>query len=321
MKAIIRSKYGSPDVLRHEDVPMPTLKDNEILVKVHATTVNRTDCAIVSGKPAVMKLMLGFPNPRTVIPGTDFAGVIENIGRNVRRFKVGERVFGFDDMGLQSHAEYLALAENKGIAAIPDSCSFEEAAASIEGAHYAYNFINKVSLKAGQKVLVYGASGAIGSALVQIVKHYGVSVSAVSATQTQDAVQSLGADRVVDYTKEDFTKDSERYDYVFDAVGKSTFAACKPLLLDTGVYISSELGPNMQNPFLALFTPFLGGKKVIFPIPSNIQASVDVVKHLLEHGKFKPLIDKRSYTLENLADAYRYVGSGQKVGNVVVRVC
>jgi NADPH:quinone reductase-like Zn-dependent oxidoreductase len=316
---VIRSKYGSPDVLRLENVPLPTPKNNEVLIKVHATTVNRTDCANLWGKPWIMKIILGFSKPKLPIPGTDFAGVIEKIGSEVTLFQVGDKVWGFNDLGSQSHAEYLTLPENSGIAAIPDNYTFEEAASCAEGAHYAYNIINKVSLQAGQKVLVNGASGAIGSALVQMVKYLGLHVTAVCPTKAKEAVRLLGADKIIDYTVEDFTKDAERYDYVFDAVGKSTFAACKPLLLPKGIYISSELGPKVQNPFLALVTPLFGGKKVVFPVPSNINASLGFTKSLMEQGKFKPLMDKQ-YPLESIAEAYNYVVSGQKIGNVIVTI-
>lgn len=319
MKAIVRSEYGSPDVLRLEDVPPPTPKNNEVVVKVHAATVSRTDCANLWGKPWIMKAILGYPKPRLRIPGTDFAGVIENVGSEVTLFKVGDKVWGFNDMGLQSHAEYMNLPESTGIATIPDNFSFEQAVACAEGAHYAYNFINKVSLQAGQSVLINGASGAIGSALVQMVKYLGLHVTAVCPTKAIDAVQSIGADIIIDYTKEDFTKSTERYHYVFDAVGKSTFAACKPLLLPKGIYISSELGPKAQNPFLALITPLFGGKKVVFPVPSNINATLLFMKELMEQGKFKPLIDKR-YSLERIAEAYHYAASGQKIGNVIVTI-
>ena len=319
MKAIVRSEYGSPDILRLEDVALPAPKNNEVLIKVHAATVNRTDCANLWGKPWIMKVILGYPKPRLQIPGTDFAGVIEQVGKEVTLFKVGDKVWGFNDVGLQSHAEYMTVPESTGIATIPDNFSFEGAVACAEGAHYAYNFINKIRLQAGQKVLVNGASGAIGSALVQMVKYCGLYVTAVCPTKAMDAVRSIGADTIIDYTKDDFTKSMERYHYVFAAVGKSTFAACKPLLLPKGIYISSELGPKAQNPFLSLITPLLGGKKVIFPVPSNINATLIFMKELMEQGKFKPLVDKR-YSLEHIGEAYHYAASGQKIGNVVVTI-
>ena len=202
---------------------------------------------------------------------------------------------------------------------MPENCSYAQAAASAEAAHYAYNFINKVNLKPGQKVLVNGATGGIGSAAVQMLTQMGIQVTAVVNTKNLELVKSLGANQVIDYTKEDFTKDTEKYDFIFDAVGKSTFGKCKHLLKPNGIYISSELGPGAQNPFLALFTPMMGGKKVIFPLPSDIKGSLVYIKNLIELGKFKPVIEKE-YPLEEIAEAYRYVASGQKTGNVVINL-
>ena len=213
----------------------------------------------------------------------------------------------------------MTLREDKSIMTMPEKVGFEEAAASSEGAHYALNFINKVKFEAGHKVLVNGATGAIGSAVVQFLKYFEVEVTATCGTQNIELVRSLGADRVIDYTQEDFTKDSERYDFVFDAVGKSTFGECRPLLKEGGVYVSSELGPKAQNLFLALITPMRGGKKVIFPFPSNIKRSLQFIKDLMEKGRFRPVID-RTYPLEEIVEAYIYVASGQKTGNVVIKM-
>jgi len=211
----------------------------------------------------------------------------------------------------------MTLSEDNAIATMPPDVTFEQAAASIEGAHYAYNFINKVKIKSGQSVLVNGATGAIGSAVVQLLKYYDANVTAVCNTKNTELIKSIGADKVIDYFKEDFTKSGEKYDFVFDAVGKSTFAKCKPLLKSGGVYISSELGPGNQNPFLALVTPLMGDKKVIFPIPTDKRKSVFLIRELMEKGKFKPLID-RKYPLEQIADAYSYVLTGEKTGNVLI---
>ncbi len=317
MKAVIRTKYGPPDVLSIKEVEIPKPKDNEVLVRVYATTVNRTDCGILWAKPFIMRFITGLFKPKSPTPGTDFAGKIEAVGKNVTAFETGNRVWGFNDEGLGSHAEYIAIAANKAITTIPANFTYEQAAASAEGAHYAYNIINKVKLQAGQKVLVNGATGAIGSALVQLLKSFDIYVTAVCGTNGIALVKSLGADKVIDYTAKDFTKDDGKYDFVFDAVGKSTFAKCKPLLHPNGIYISSEPGPGLQNLFLALFTPLLGGKKVIFPFPSNIKRSLSFIKDLVEKGKFKPLID-RKYLLDQIAEAYRFVASGQKVGNVII---
>ena len=255
--------------------------------------------------------------PARPILGTDFAGQITAIGENVTTFAVGDRVFGFNDQGVSSQAAYLTLAADQPLAIIPANVSYEQAAASLEGAHYAYNFIKKVAIAPGQKILVNGATGAIGSATVQLLKYWGAVVTAVGNTKNLALVQSLGATRVIDYTQTDFTGDTEKYACVFDTVGKSSFFKCKPLLQPGGVYISSELGWLAQNVFLALVTPWLGGKKVIFPIPADVKGSVALMKKLLEEGHFRPVID-RTYPLEAIADAYRYVETGEKTGNVVL---
>jgi len=319
MKAIVYTKYGPPDVLELREVEKPTSKENEVLVRVYATTVNRSDCAMLRAKLFIMRFFTGLFKPNNPILGTDFAGTIEAVGKNVASFKVGEKVFGFDDGGLSSHAQYVTLSKDNALATIPNNMTYEQAAASIEGAHYAYNFINKVDIKRGHKVLVNGATGAIGSAAVQLLKYFGANVTAVCNTNDADLVKSLGANKVIDYTKEDYTNSSEKYNFVFDTVGKSTFKKCKPLLVSKGVYMSSELGPMVQNPFLALITPIFGGRKVKFPFPTNRSRSVRFIKKLSEEDKFKAVID-RTYSLEEIADAYRYVEKGQKIGNVVLIV-
>ncbi len=317
MKAAVRFQYGSPDVLTVKDIEKPIPNNDEILIHVYATTVNRTDCGILWAKPFILRFFTGLFKPKRSIPGTDFAGVVEEVGSDVTKFNVGDRVWGFDDTGLSSQAEFTTLPEQQAIAIIPENVSFEQAAASVEGAHYAYNFINKVKLRPGQKVLVNGATGAIGSAAVQFLKYYDVYVTAVCDTNNMALVNKLGADKVIDYTKDDFTSDTEQYDFVFDAVGKSTFFKCERLLIKDGVYISSELGPNAQNLFLALFTPIFGRKKVKFPVPVNIKASMEFIQDLLEKEQYKPLID-RKYPIEKIQEAYNYVASGRKIGNVII---
>jgi NADPH:quinone reductase-like Zn-dependent oxidoreductase len=317
MKAAIRTQYGTPDVLSVKTVETPRPKQHEILVRVRAATVNRTDCGILSGKPWLIRCFTGLNRPKSPTPGTDFAGEIEAVGKKVTAFKVGDRVWGFNDNGLASHAQYLTLPESEAILKVPAHISYEQAAASAEGAHYALNFINKVKLAPGQKVLVYGASGAIGSAAVQILKSMDAYVVAVCDTKNMALIASIGPDKVVDYTQEDFTKMETRFDFVFDAVGKSSFGKCKTLLLPGGIYISSELGPNAENLYLPLVTKILGGKKVIFPLPANIKRSLAFMQNLLENEQFKPLIDRR-YPIEDIREAYRFVASGQKTGNVML---
>lgn len=317
MKASIYTQYGSPDVLTIKEIATPIPNDTEVLVKVYASTVNRTDCAMLRAKPFIMRFMTGLLKPKRPILGTDFAGRVEAVGKAVTSFKPGDRVYGFDDMGLSSHAQYLTIAETKALSVMPENLSYEAAAASCEGAHYAYNFVNKVGLKSGQRVLINGASGAIGSAAVQILKHFGLDVTAVCNTQSMALLRPLGVDQVIDYTKEDFTKMGGQYDFIFDAVGKSSFSKCKPLLKPRGIYISSELGWMAQNLFLALLTPLFGGKKVIFPIPVDVKGSMLFIKKLIELNQFKAIID-RQYALEQIAEAFTYVESGQKTGNVVI---
>ena len=323
MKAIVYTEYGPPDVLQLKEMEKPIPKDNEVLIKVYATTVNRTDYATIRAIPFFARFFTGLFKPKNQIPGTEFAGKIEEIGKNVTSYKVGDKVFGFNDLGSGSHAQYMTLSEDKGLTTIPNNITYEQAAASMEGAHYAINMINKVNLKSGQKALVNGAKGAIGSAAVQLLKYFGANVTAVCNTENIELVKSLGANKVIDYTKEDFTKDEEKYNFVFDTVGKSSFAKCKPLLHSGGIYISSDLGYMAQNLFLPLITPIIkpliGNKKTIFPIPTDIRGSVLLIKKLIEQEKFKAVID-RKYSLEEIVEAYRYVGKGQKTGNVVITV-
>ena len=320
MKAIVYTHYGSPDVLQLREVEKPVPGDNEVLVKVVATTVNRTDCATIRAIPFFLRIITGLFKPKKQIPGTEFSGIIEAIGENILSLKVGDRVFGFEDQGAKSHAQYLTISEDKAVT-IPENITYEQAAASSEGVHYAYNFINKVDLERGQDVLVNGATGAIGSAAVQLLKYFGANVTAVCATKNIELVKSLGADKVIDYLKEDFTKDDQKYYFVFDAVGKSSFFKCRHLLEPGGVYISSDLGYLSQNIFLPLITPIIKPliehKKTIFPTPVNIRESLLLVKKLIEQGKFRAVID-RELPLEHIVEAYKYVEKGEKTGNVVI---
>lgn len=319
MKAILRSRYGSPEVLRFTELDKPQPGADDLLIRVYATTVNRTDCALLSGAPWVIRLFSGLFRPKIPVTGTDFAGVVDAIGHKVITFKPGDEIWGFDDTGLPSHAEYMVVSSAKPMILKPSGVSFETAVASAEGVHYGVNFINKVKLQPGQKALVYGASGAIGSALVQILQYEGLSVTAVCGTAQIEHVASLNPDKLIDYQTTDFTEDEIRYDYVFDAVGKSTFGVCKVLLKKQGIYISSEPGPWWQNLFFAILTPMFGGKKVIFPVPFKIIVSLRYISKLLATKQFRPLID-RIYPLEQVPEAFTYVRSGQKLGNVVIRI-
>ncbi len=317
MKASIRRRYGSPNQVKIEDIKKPLPNDNEVLIKVHATTVNRTDCANLTAKPFIMRFVLGFFKPRKIILGTDFAGEVITIGKNVKSFSIGDKVFGFIDTGCESQAEYITTTI-EDLFLIPKKIDYKDAAASLEGANYAYTFIHKVNIQPGQKILINGATGGIGSALLQFVRQYDVKITATCNTKNIKLIQSLGADKIYDYTKEDFTDGNDKYDFIFDAVGKSTFGKCKPLLKEKGVYISSELGPYSQNIFYPILTSRLS-KKVIFPLPYSKQKTIPYIMNLLEQGKFKPVID-REYSLEDISKAYEYVISGEKTGNVIINV-
>lgn len=317
MKAAIRRKYCSPNQIIIESIDKPIPKEDEVLIKVYATTVNRTDCANLTAKPFIMRFVLGLIKPRKIILGTDFSGEIISKGKNVKSFKIGDKVFGFTDTGSESQAEYITTTK-ENLFLIPQNVEFKQAAASLEGAHYAYTFIHKTNIQPGQRILINGATGGIGSALLQFVRQYDIIITDTCNTKNIELIKSLGADRIYDYTKEDFTNDKDKYDFIFDAVGKSTFEKCKPLLKEKGIYISSELGPYAQNIFYSLLAS-ITNKKVIFPIPYNKQKTIPFISHLLEKGKFKPVID-REYTLEDISAAYAYVIEGQKTGNVIINV-
>ena len=264
-------------------------------------------------------MLTGLARPRRTVLGTEYAGVVEAVGSGVTTFAVGDRVFGYNEGAFGTHAEYLSVPHGGAIATMPGGVTFEEAAPGTEGAHYALAFLRTAGVRAGQDVLVHGATGGIGSAAVQLLKHRGAIVTAVCDTAHLELVKGLGADRVVDYTAQDFTRDEQRYDAVFDAVGKSTFGRCKRLLKPGGVYLSSELGPWCQNLLLPLVTPVFRGRKVKFPFPKQDQEMVRYFRDLMEAGEFRPVIDRR-YPLEQIVDAYRYVETGRKIGNVVITV-
>jgi NADPH:quinone reductase-like Zn-dependent oxidoreductase len=319
MKAAIYTQYGPPEIVQIKEVEKPAPKDNEVLIKVHASTVNRTDCGFRSAEYFIVRFFSGLFRPKNKILGNEFAGEVEATGKNVSLFKIGDKVFGYNDTSFGAHAEYMVMAENDPVTMMPKNSSYEEAAPITEGAHYAWCDIKAAKIKSGQKILINGATGAIGSSALQLVKYLGAEVTAVCNTKNVELVKSLGADVVIDYTQQDFTRLNEKFDVVFDAVGKSTFGKCKPLLKAKGIYMSTELGPGSQNPFLALITPLLGGKKVLFPIPTINKNDVLFLKELVETGKYKPVIDKY-YPLEEIVDAYKYVETGQKTGNVIITI-
>ncbi|ROO87117.1 NADPH:quinone reductase-like Zn-dependent oxidoreductase [Actinocorallia herbida] len=306
------ARYGAPDVVRIVEVDEPVVGDGEVLVGVHATTVNRTDCAYRAARPFFMRALTGLRRPRRAVLGTEFAGVVEAVGEGVERFGVGDRVFGYNEGPFGTHAEYVAVAQDGMIAKIPEGFSFEEVAAGTEGSHYALAFLYAAKVADGQQVLVYGATGSIGSAAVQLLKARGARVTAVCGTEHVELVRRLGADRVVDHLTDDFTSEGPVHDAVFDAVGKSTFGRCKGLLKPGGVYLSSELGRGGQNLLLALLS-----RRVRFPFPREGAETMREIQELIASGAFRPVIDRR-YPFDEIVDAYRYVETGRKVGNVII---
>jgi NADPH:quinone reductase-like Zn-dependent oxidoreductase len=306
--------------VRIADVKSPAPRQSEVLVRVRVATVNRTDCGIRAGKPFIIRVFTGLSKPRAKVLGGEFAGEVEAVGAGVMLLAVGDRVFGFSEDRFGAHAEYLRIAADGPIARVPANVTLEQAAASTEASFYARTCIRAAGIRATQRVLVYGATGAIGSAAVQLLRHLGAEVTAVCATPHLELVRSLGADRVIDYTTQDFTQDTDTYDVVFDAVGKSSFGACRRLLKPHGMYVSTDLGPHAQNPFLVLATCVLPGRRVMVPIgfKRNRQVITEFA-NLLESGAFRPVVDRR-YPLDRIAEAYQYVETGQKIGNVLIDV-
>lgn len=317
MKAVVYEKYGSPDVLELKEIAKPVPENNEILIKIHATTVNRTDCGLRKAEPFIARFFTGILRPKNKILGAEFAGEIEAVGKDVTEFKKGDRVFGHSGDKMGTHAEYICLTEDDPVAIKPDNMSYEQAASVCDGAILAWTYLSKANIQKGQRVLINGASGSIGTEGVQIAKYLGAEVTGVCSTTNLELVSSLGADWVVDYTKEDFTKDDQMYEVVFDAVGKSSFSHCKNILKSGGIYFSTELGPMSQNPFLDIWTSKFGNKKVMFPLPKYTKQDVIFFKKLIEEGHIKAVID-RKYPLEQIKEAYRYVETGHKKGNVVI---
>ena len=319
MKAVVYTKYGSPEVLQLREVEKPRPKDHEVLIKIHATTVNRTDCGFRQPEYLIVRLINGLFRPKKTILGSELAGEIEAIGKDVKTFKPGDQVFGLSTYAFGTHAEYICMSEEKSITTKPINMSYQEAAAVCDGAFLALANIKQIDFRKTPKILINGASGSIGSAAVQLAKYFGADITAVCNTRNLALMQSLGADEVIDYIAHDFTTQGQLYDVVFDAVGKSSFFRCKKVLKPGGIYFSTELGFLWQNIFLALLTPLFGGKKVLFPIPKDRKADIVFFKELIEAGKYKAVID-RTYRLEQIVEATKYVETGQKTGNVVILV-
>jgi len=320
MRAAVSLRYGPPDVVRVvDDEPVPDVGADDVLVRVHATTVNRTDCGYRGASPFFIRGISGLRRPRARVWGTEYAGVVERVGREVTRFAPGDRVFGYAEGQFGAHAELVAVSVTSLVAPVPDGVDLPTAAAATEGSHYALSGIRRAGIEPGQRVLVHGATGAIGSAAVQLLADMGVHVVATAPTAHVGLVKGLGAEVVVDHQKEDFTRTGEVVDAVLDLVGKSTFGACRRILRPGGVYVSSDLGPFAQNIALPLLTKVGRGRRVVFPFPMETPEVLEYLRERLESGAFRPVLD-RTYPLEDIVEAYRYVESGQKVGNVVIEV-
>jgi len=318
MKAVVNECYGSPDILDIREVPAPEPGAGEILIKVHTTTVGRTDSCALRAHPFFVRPYSGLLRPKRTILGLDFAGTVEVVGNGVTRFIPGERVFGLTAGGYGAHAEYVCLSENGAVSRMPPNRRFDEVVVC-EGAWYADTYMRKFNLGPGHSILIYGASGAIGTAAVQLSKFYGASVTAVVSTSHLDLARRIGADRVVDYTTQDFTQISQTFDFVLDAVGKSSYFRCRPLLKPGGVYAATDLGPGWQNILLASWSALTGSGRVVFPTPRSSQQFVEFLGALIETGAFHAVVD-RKYPLSDIADAYRYVETDQKAGIVVIEV-
>ena len=298
------------------EVPRPAPQADELLVRVHATTVNRTDCGFRAAHPWFIRGFTGITKPKRTILGNEFAGVVEEVGEDVSRFGVGDRVFGYDDARFGGHAEYLAIGHDAAVATMPDGRDFEVMAPATEGSHYALAYIRAAGVDGSSEVLVYGATGAIGSAAVQIIKSLGAHVTAVCSSEHVDLVAGLGADRVIDRTTTDFTADTQRYDLVFDAVGKCSFRQCREAAEATGDLDVDRPRPAVAEPPARGGDPLLTWATGAVPLPKIDQEMVEYLKGLVESRQFTPVID-RSYPLEEIVEAYRYVETQQKVGNVV----
>lgn len=322
MKAMVYTKYGPPDVLQLEEVEKPTPQNNEILVKVHATTVTVADIRARSFTVPLSfwlpaRIALGFRKPKKSVLGMELAGEVVSLGRDVKRFKKGDQVFAATLEGFGAYAEYKSLPENGPVSIKPNNIAYEEAAAIPIGARTALHYLRKANVRSGQKVLVYGASGSVGTYAVQLAKYFGAEVTGVCSTANVELVKSLGADNVIDYTKEEFSSRGEIYDVIFEAVNKSSFSACMKSLKKDGIYINVTVPlPN----FRMLWMNLTSGKKLILGqnAPENADA-LNFLKELVEKGKLKAVID-RNYTFEQIAEAHRYVDKGHKKGNVVITV-
>ena len=324
MKAVVHTAYGPPDELQLKEIEKPIPTDNEVLIKIHATTVTTTDCNVrnFTFLPKLlrlpMRMQFGFQKPKSKILGIDLAGEVEAVGKDVKRFNVGDQVFGTPEPAFGAHAEYVCISEDGVLAKKPVNMTYEEAASVTLAGHTALYFIRDLGkIQAGQNVLINGASGAVGTFAVQLAKYYGAEVTGVCSTTNLEMVKSLGANQVIDYTREDFTKNDQTYDVIFDAVHKSSFMRCKNSLKETGIYLVTM--PSLTFLLQTLWTSMVGNKKIKNGSRHATVEDLFFFKELIEAGKLKTVID-RSYPLEEIADAFRYVEKGHKKGNVVITV-
>jgi NADPH:quinone reductase-like Zn-dependent oxidoreductase len=316
VKAVVCDRYGPPEVLRLDDVPRPVPRPDEVLIKIRATAVNRSDTETRAGTPPAARLVTGLRRPRHRILGSELAGVVEAVGPAVTEFTVGDDVFGVKAWTFGAHAEYVCMRQNAALAHKPAGVGFEEAGAVCDGVILALMGLRPAKVGKGRSILVYGASGSIGTAAVQLSRHFGADVTAVCGTKNLELLTNLGADQVIDYTREDFTKNGQTYDVIFDAVGKHSFRRSRGSLNPGGIYLATD---DLRNLLLAQWTRF-GDKKVIFPIPPRYtKRDVLFLKGLMEAGQYQAVIDKR-YPLAEVVEANRYVDTGQKTGNVVLTV-
>jgi len=317
MRAVVHERYGPPEVLRLEEVKRPVPRDDEVLVRIHATTVNRTDCGLRSAEVFISRFFTGLLRPKHRILGMELAGEVEAIGAAVTEFKVGDHVFGGNGFG--AHAEYVSIPQSAPLAIKPAGMTFDEAAAVFDGVSLALVCLEKAGPLNGRSVLIYGASGSVGTAAVQLARHFGADVTAVCSTKNLELMRSLGADAVIDYTQADFTQNGKTYDVIFDAVGKHSFRRSRRSLKPGGTFIETDLGFGWHVPLLLLATRWIGDKKVKMGIARYTKPDLLFLKELIEAGRYRAVIDRR-YPLEDVVEASRYVETGQKTGNVVLVV-
>jgi len=321
MKLVEYTKYGPPEVLHLKNVEKPTPKDNEVLIRIYATTVTATECTFRKGEPFISRLFTGLTKPKITTLGEELAGEIEAVGRDVTLFKEGDQVFGTAGPGFGANAEYLCIPQDGVLALKPSNMTYEEAASSVDGFLTSLPFLrDKGNIQKGQKVLIYGASGSVGAAAVQVVRYFETEVIGICSTANIEMLKSIGANKVIDYTKEDFTKSGQNYDIIFDTVGKTSYSHCKSSLNEKGIFLEAGIGLGVL--FHVLWTSIFGSKKARIAAtglrPPN-ERIIDLIflKELMEAGKIKPVID-RTYPLEQIAEAHRYVDKGHKKGNVVI---